>query len=131
MKSTEYAQELTRKAEHDFKAAQIGLEHDAPLDTVCFHLQQTVEKLLKAVIVTRNLEYPLTHNLVPLLNMAAQECPGLEDFRKALAGFAPYAVGMRYIVELYPSSEEAQAAFETTKKIRDVVHGWLPPEALP
>jgi len=33
------------------RMALIGLEHDAPLDTVCFHIQQTAEKLLKALLV--------------------------------------------------------------------------------
>ncbi len=80
MKSVEYARELTLKAEHDFKAAEIGLAHGAPLDTVCFHLQQAVGKLLKAVIVSRNLEYPLTHHLRPVLNMVAEERPELEGF---------------------------------------------------
>jgi HEPN domain-containing protein len=131
MKSVDHARELVSKAEHDWKAAEIGLKHGAPLDTVCFHLQQTVEKLLKSVPACRDIEYPLTHDLDELLNVAAKECPALAPFRDALKGFAAYAVGMRYISSLYPSPEEAQAAFQTTKKIREVVHAWLPPEALP
>jgi hypothetical protein len=31
---------LVRKAENDWKAASLGLEHDLPLDTICFHIQQ-------------------------------------------------------------------------------------------
>lgn len=47
MKSNlDFARALALKAENDFKAAQIGLDHGAPLDTICFHLQQTAEKLL-------------------------------------------------------------------------------------
>jgi HEPN domain-containing protein len=131
MKSADYARDLLRLAEYDFKTAEIGLEHGAPLNTVCFHLQQTVEKLLKAVIVTPNLEYPLTHDLENLLDLAAKECPELTGFRKALAGFATYAVEIRYDPSLYPSPEETQAAMQTTKRIREVVRAWLPPEALP
>jgi len=126
MKSADYARNLLRLAEDDFNAVEIGLEHGAPLNTVCFHLQQTVEKLLKAVIVTRNLEYPLTHDLEELLDWAAKDCSELAGFRKALAGFATYSVQIRYDPSLYPSPEEAQAAFETTKKIREVVHVGCP-----
>lgn len=39
MESTEHARGLILKAENDLKSAEIGLEHNAPLDTVCFHLQ--------------------------------------------------------------------------------------------
>ena len=39
----EYARGLARIAEHDWRSASIGLAHDAPLDTVCFHLQQAAE----------------------------------------------------------------------------------------
>ena len=46
MTSIDYARTLILKAENDLKSAEIGLEHGAPLDTVCFHLQQTVEKTL-------------------------------------------------------------------------------------
>lgn len=131
MKSVDYARNLVRLAEDDFRTAEIGLEHGAPLNAVCFHLQQTVEKLLKSVPACRDIEYPLTHDLDDLLNLAAKECPALGRFRDSLRGFATYAVEMRYVVSLYPGPEEVQAALQTTKQIREVVHSWLPPEALP
>lgn len=131
MKGADYARSLVIKAEHDLSLAEIGLEHGAPLDTVCFHLQQAVEKLLKSVLACRNIDYPLTHDLDLLVELAAKECPALAEFHHAMAAFLDYAVRMRYDAALYPEPEEAQAALQTTKKIREVVHGWLPPEALP
>ena len=127
----DHARELTLKAEHDLKAAEIGLEHDAPLDTVCFHFQQAAEKLLKAVLTYRNIEYPLTHDLVQLLDVAEPEFPALAQFRQALPGFFPYAVRMRYDGALYPSRDEALTARDTVKDLRSVVYGLLPPEACP
>lgn len=35
---------LLLKADHDLKMARVGIEHDAPLDTVAFHVQQAVER---------------------------------------------------------------------------------------
>ncbi len=130
MKSAEYARSLIIKAQHDLRLAEIGLEHAAPLDTVCFHLQQTVEKLLKGVLTSSNVD-PLTHDLILLVDLAGQECPALAEFRDALAGFLPYGVRMRYDAGLYPEPEETQAAMQTTRKLRDAVYRWLPPEALP
>ena len=46
----EAARALLLKADSDWKTATIGLEHGAPLDAVCFHLQQTAERLLKALL---------------------------------------------------------------------------------
>jgi len=37
------ARRLFRKAGNDLLAAEIGLAHGAPLDTVCFHVQQAAE----------------------------------------------------------------------------------------
>jgi len=53
--SLEAAPGLARKAEHDWKNASASLEHDVPLDTVCFHIQQAAEKLLKALMVTEGI----------------------------------------------------------------------------
>jgi HEPN domain-containing protein len=131
MKGADYGRVLALKAEHDLKAAEIGLEHQAPLDTVCFHLQQIVEKLLKSVLACREREYPLTHDLDELLNLAAKECQELAGFRGLLSGFETYALAMRYDESLEPSREEVTAALELARKIRKTVHLWLPREAQP
>lgn len=54
------AQTLGVKAGNDLKMAEIGLEHAAPLDTVAFHLQQNAEKMLKALLASRRIDYPRT-----------------------------------------------------------------------
>jgi HEPN domain-containing protein len=58
------ARQLLRKADNDLTGAGIGLENGAPLDTVCFHIQQAAEKLLKAALAARDIEYPFTHEWV-------------------------------------------------------------------
>ena len=132
MRSLDHARGLLVKAEHDLQIARIGLAHnDAPLDTVCFHLQQTAEKLLKAALTSRNIEYPVTHDLVRLVDLAAEEFPELAGFREALSGFFPYAVRMRYDEALYPTREEAVSALLVVENLRQVVYRLLPSEARP
>ena len=46
----ERARGLVRKAGSDFAIARLGLRHREALDMVCFHLQQGIEKLLKALL---------------------------------------------------------------------------------
>ena len=62
------------KAEHDLRNAEyvITLEENCPFDTVCFHCQQCAEKYLKALLVLREIEFPKTHDLVPLLNLLCE-----------------------------------------------------------
>lgn len=132
MKSNhDYARGLAEKAEHDFQAATEGLEHGFPLDVICFHLQQAVEKLLKALLVVHGADFPLTHELDALLALAIPLAPELESFRDRLRPFASYAVEMRYDSSLYPRREEAVEALETVMKFRSQVYALLPPEVLP
>lgn len=64
------------KADNDFKAGSDELATENPAtDTVCFHMQQCVEKYLKAFLVNNNIEIPKTHNIALIL----QKCIDTED----------------------------------------------------
>ena len=54
---------IIKKANHDLRAAEIGLENEAPLDTAAFHLHQCAEKLIKAFLNCKQVQYPKTHVL--------------------------------------------------------------------
>jgi len=125
------AQGLLIKAEHDIRACEIGLEHDAPLDTICFHIEQAAEKLLKALLSHRGVTYPFTHDLQELLEMACTIAPSLSEFSASLADMTPYAVRIRYDQMIYPAEEETREALGIVLKLRFIIHGLLPPEMLP
>jgi len=69
------ARELRAKAENDIRMASIRLRHGAPVDTVCFHLQQPAEKMLKALLSAVGVAYPLAHDLDELLELAIPRFP--------------------------------------------------------
>lgn len=129
--SLDLARGLAAKAEHDINMAQIGFDQGAPLDTVCFHCQQAVEKLLKATLASKSLEYPYTHDVRILLDMAVSQFPELAEFREGLLGFSSYAVEMRYDNAINPGREETAEALRTAGRLRDMVHPLLPAEARP
>ncbi|MBI2149123.1 MAG: HEPN domain-containing protein [Acidobacteria bacterium] len=83
---------LMTKAAHDLRAAEIGIENEAPLDTVAFHLQQSAEKLIKAFLNWKQVQYPKTHALGALLDLAVPYQPDLESFRPGLLAMGSYAV---------------------------------------
>ena len=119
--SAQHARQLYLKAENDLAAAKIGLQHGAPLDTVCFHIQQTAEKLLKAVLSWKGVEYPFTHDLRDLLELALQHFAELERFRDTLPEYTEFAVKLRYDELPSLSMEEAQTAFGVVTDLRDWV----------
>ena len=53
-------------AEIDHKAAKTLLEEGSLSSVVCFHAQQSVEKCLKALIESRGLNPPKSHDLLML-----------------------------------------------------------------
>jgi HEPN domain-containing protein len=132
MKSgADLCRELTQKADNDIAAASIGVQHGAPLDTVCFHLQQAAEKMLKALLSWAGVRYPLTHDLDELLYLAVPQFPALSEFLDRFDSFAPYAVELRYSSSFYPSEEEVATGLELVQEFRRLLGNLLPATALP
>ena len=92
------AYSLLTKADHDYRAAEIGIENDAPLDTAAFHLQQAAEKLIKAFLNWKQVQYAKTHALGALLDLAVAHDASLEDFRDRLQlTHTPQAGGRKFV----------------------------------
>jgi HEPN domain-containing protein len=68
-----------------------------------FHAQQTIEKALKALIASRGLEYPKSHDLSALLKIVEDHGENLSEF-SSLEDYTIFAVQYRY--EAYDESEE-------------------------
>jgi len=66
------------KAQSDWETVEIlTASKRCPTDTVCFHCQQFVEKLLKALLTLHNIEAPKTHDLRRLIRLAEPFAPEL------------------------------------------------------
>ncbi len=63
----EEAWRALRLADRDIQAFHVLQKSpDVHLSIICFHAQQAVEKSLKAVLFTHQIEFRRTHNLVDL-----------------------------------------------------------------
>jgi len=62
-----------------------------------FHLQQAVEKSLKAWLALKRVDYPKTHDLNPLFGLLEDEGEDIELFWSLLE-LNPFAVQFRYEV---------------------------------
>lgn len=96
MSDIEQAKSLLRLARRDFNAL-LGMEC-SPLfadEIFGFHAQQAIEKALKAWLCSKNLLYPLTHELTRLLVLLEKAGAEIQAFVE-LDEFTAYAVEARY-----------------------------------
>lgn len=107
----EVAQLLLQKAREDFSAAQTLVATEDQADHVIgFHLQQAVEKALKAVLAGRAVEIPRTHDLgylVELLEGLEIEIPEAVSLSDWLT---PWGVLFRY--DSYPEALDRDKGLE-------------------
>ena len=93
----EEAWRALRLADRDIKVFDILVEEpEAHLSIVLFHAQQAMEKSLKAVLFSRQIEFRRTHNLTELAHLLRQEgveTPVADDL---LERMNPFAVAFRY-----------------------------------
>jgi len=105
-----------RTVENEFKLP----EDEIVTSSVCFHSQQFVEKILKAYLVSKGVDFGKTHNLEFLLKLCSTKD---KDFEMLEVGnLSDYAVEVRYPEEFYtPSLEEAKESFEIAKRIKEFI----------
>ena len=117
------------KAEHDFKIGERELTFDDPVtDMVCFHMQQCVEKYLKAYLAFRGIPFRRTHDIAELIELCRKADPEFEALYELRADkLTRYAVEARYPEEFFvPDLEEAREAFRIAEAVRQWIKGKLP-----
>ena len=107
MKGT--AKEWTAKAEADYSTAtrELKAPESPNFDAVCFHAQQCVEKLMKALLIHLGIVPPRTHDLTELDRLLAPVCPQWSWPAQELRFLTRAAVDFRYPGE---SADHARGA---------------------
>ena len=100
-RSLEYARAMLAKAREDQRivealAGQAGI----PAWGVGFHAQQAVEKSLKAVLSSRSIHHPRTHDLALLLDLLREARVALPPDADILPSLTPFAVEQRYPLDV-------------------------------
>jgi len=112
------ARMLLQLAERDYKAYRL-LENSPEIHiaSALFHAQQCVEKLMKAVLVSREIIFRKTHNLVELSDLLVGDGVQSPMEPSTLDKLNPYAVGLRYgETETEISKKEAEMIVETVRR---------------
>lgn len=114
--------EWVDKAEADYAAA-LTLRRSRKRfsrDIVCFHLQQCVEKYLKARLVDAGIAFPKTHDLERLLDLVLVAEPMWEVLRPSVAAITDYAVEVRYPGRMTTPAEARELLLAATR-IRAII----------
>ena len=104
------------------------MKENCPFDTVCFHAQQCAEKCLKALLVSRSVDFPKTHDLRLLMQRSPADIDlklGIEE----VVSLNRYTIEARYPGDWEPfNRKEADKAVAIARKVRKAVKEFLPNE---
>jgi HEPN domain-containing protein len=128
----EFTREWIRKAESDFKTAAHLLKSSPDLaEGTSFHSQQAAEKYLKAFLVWHQIEFPKTHDIEALLQLAGKMDDKIPEILREAIILTPYGVDYRYPGE-YPevSRSDAERALRLADHVRAEVRSRLPHQTL-
>ena len=90
-------EEWLSHATSDLKLAKLGKETpDILRQQTCFHAQQAVEKAIKAVLFSREIDFPLTHDIDELVDILDKVGISLSSELSNAGILTPYAVETRY-----------------------------------
>lgn len=119
------------KADSDLTAARLLADSAGPYDTSCFHSQQAIEKLLKALLAFHRQTIPHTHDLEELQRLALLVEPSSDLDHLDLFETTDYAVLGRYDLQFWPDEETAASALSLAGEVRRIVLASLPEECHP
>ena len=116
------------KAHGDARTAsrEAAVESEPNYDAVCFHAQQCVEKLMKAVLIDGGTTPPRTHDLTYLSTLIAEREPSWSWNRAELRYLSAAAVGFRYPGEA-ADREDAIQALDICDRIRPALESLIRP----
>jgi len=101
-------------AESDISVAHHLFEthQPKPLEIVCFHTQQAVEKMLKCFLLTQNVAVPKIHDLQELCEICTEINKLFIELRHSIIILNRYSVMPRYPNELQIKERDAAEALE-------------------
>ncbi len=111
------------RAQADWRTVEVlSCNADSPRESLAFHCQQYVEKLLKAFLTLRGVEAPRTHDIRHLVQLAAPAVPELSALIDSADELTEHAVAMRYPDEWREiEAEEVQKVIAVAKRFADLL----------
>ena len=119
--SIEY-KEWVNYSEKDYIAAQFLMTAaNPPIEIICYHCQQSAEKLLKAFLIKNDIIPSRTHDL----NLLVNECSKIENtisiLKRECNRLNDFGVNTRYPNNMDLELEDAKIALKDAEKIKEYI----------
>ena len=98
----------------------LGL-HPLKLEIICYHCQQSSEKILKAFLISKDIEPSRTHDLRLLRRMCAEIADSFDDIEEACVRLTAYGVQPRYPMEIELTEIDMQQAIKDADHIMNFI----------
>jgi HEPN domain-containing protein len=98
MNKTDLVREWFEIASVDLQVAAHLYEttHSKPLEIICYHCQQAVEKVLKGFLTNEEIEPPYIHDLEKLRLLCTEHDSSFETIQRACLKLSGYSASTRY-----------------------------------
>ena len=100
--------------------------HPKPLEIICYHCQQAVEKSLKGYLIDRDVEPPYIHDLEKLHLMCLGHDASFDTIEKACLRLNNYSASTRYPNRPEVMESDAAYALREAERILDVCTSLIP-----
>ena len=122
MDNKSLSQEWFNFAEADLQSALfLRNMHPAPLEIICYHCQQSVEKYLKGFIALNGGELFKTHDLLILNKKCCFYNSNLSILEDDCINLTDYGVQVRYPFHIDVTDEDMKMAIESAKRIKNLI----------
>ena len=119
--SIEY-REWINYAEKDFVAAEFLMTATSPpIEIICYHCQQSAEKILKAFLIKNDIIPPRTHDLNLLINECYKIDNEVSILKKECNRLNDFGVNTRYPNNLDLIFDDAKIALKDSEKIKTYI----------
>jgi len=105
--------------DYDHAVKTVETHHPIPIEIVCYHCQQSAEKILKAFIILKDGSLIKTHDLDILLEQCKKYSPDFDTFTSACEKLSTYAAQTRYPSDIELTETEMRQAIKDTSLILD------------
>ena len=107
-------------ASKDISSAKYLLDmRPVPLEIICYHCEQTAEKVLKGYLIHHDVEPPKTHDLRLLCKMCADFDKTFDEISQSCVNLTAYGVQTRYPFEIEILDSDMQKAIVDADYVMD------------
>ena len=121
MNKNDLVKEWLEYSKKDLESAEFLTQmKPEPIEIICFHCQQSVEKALKAYLYSQDKRPPRTHDLDELITLCDNE--KLTELRNITIPLNDYSVMIRYPSHEEVNQDDKNQAIEIAMKIVSLIN---------